>query len=154
MIAILQRILSCSVTADSEPYSECGKGLLVLLGVSKDDTEKDAELLANKIAKIRIFSDSEDRLNLSVSDIGGSVMVVPNFTLLASYKKGNRPDFLASAAPADAEKLFEYFCDIIAPLVPNVAKGKFRADMKVSLVNDGPITISMDSRVLRGERDI
>ena len=154
MIAILQRIASCSVTADGAPYSECGKGLLVLLGVSKEDTEADAELLAAKISKIRIFTDSEDKLNLSVADIGGSVMVVPNFTLLAAYKKGNRPDFLKSAAPDMAEKMFDYFCDFLAPLVPNVAKGKFRADMQVSLVNDGPITIAMDSRVLRGERDI
>lgn len=154
MIAVIQRIQSCSVTADGEPYSQCGRGLLVLLGVSRDDTEEDARLLSAKISKLRIFSDSDDKLNLSVGDVGGSIMAVPNFTLLASYKKGNRPDFFYSAAPEDAERLFEYFCSQLSGLVPNVQKGKFRADMQVSLVNDGPITISMDSRVLRGERSI
>ena len=87
MIAVLQRIRSCSVTADGEPYSECGAGLLVLLGVSKDDGEEDAKLLCEKISVLRIFCDGDDKMNLSVNDIGGSVMIVPNFTLLASYKK-------------------------------------------------------------------
>lgn len=154
MLAIIQRIINASVTADGESYSECGKGFLVLLGVSKDDTDEDARLLADKISKLRVFTDENDKLNLSVNDIGGSVMIVPNFTLYASYKKGNRPDFLYSAAPTEAERLFDYFSEYITELVPNVARGKFRADMKVSLVNDGPITIPMDSRVIRGTRTI
>lgn len=154
MIAVVQRVLSCSVTADGEPYSSIDKGLLVLLGVSRDDSEEDAALLASKISKMRIFSDSNDKLNLSVSDIGGSVMVVPNFTLLASYRKGNRPDFFMSAAPDRAEALFEFFSKNLASFVPRVETGKFRSDMRVELVNDGPITISMDSRVLKGERNI
>lgn len=154
MIAVLQRILSADVTADGEPYSKCGKGFLILLGVSVDDTEEDARLLCDKISKLRIFEDENEKLNLSVNDVGGSVMVVPNFTLLASYKKGNRPDFLKSAKPEAADRLFCYFCDYLGGLVPEVCRGKFRSDMKVSLVNDGPITISMDSRVLKGERDI
>ncbi len=154
MIAVLQRILEASVVADGEPYSQCGKGLLILLGVSSEDDEKDATLLADKISKMRIFEDSEEKMNLSVNDIGGSVMVVPNFTLLAGYKKGNRPDFIRSAKPDRANELFEFFCSYISGIVPFVAKGKFQSDMKVSLVNDGPVTISMDSRVLRGTREI
>lgn len=154
MIAVLQRIIEASVVADGEPYSQCGKGLLILLGVSAEDDEKDATLLADKISKMRIFEDSEEKMNLSVNDIGGSVMVVPNFTLLAGYKKGNRPDFIRSAKPDRANELFEFFCSYISGIVPSVAKGKFQSDMKVSLVNDGPVTISMDSRVLRGTREI
>lgn len=154
MIAVVQRIESASVVADGVPYSQCGKGFLVLLGVSAEDDEKDAVLLADKISKMRIFEDSDEKMNLSVNDIGGSVMVVPNFTLLAGYKKGNRPDFIRSAKPETANELFEYFCDYLKGIVPDVQRGKFRSDMKVSLVNDGPVTISMDSRVLRGLREI
>ncbi len=154
MLAILQRIRSASVVADGEQFSQCGRGFLILLGVSAEDTEEDARLLAEKIAKLRVFQDEAGKMNLSIGDIGGSVMVVPNFTLYASYRKGNRPDFFASAPPDRAEGLFAYFCDYIAPLVPNVCRGKFRADMQVSLINDGPVTIPMDSRVLKGERSI
>ena len=154
MIAVLQRIKSASVTADGEPFSSCERGFLVLLGVSAEDDEQDAKLLADKISKLRVFTDSEDKMNLSVNDIGGSVMVVPNFTLLAGYKKGNRPDFIRSAKPDRANELFEYFCDYIKGIVPLVARGKFQSDMEVSLVNDGPVTISMDSRVLRGTREL
>lgn len=154
MIAVLQRIESASVVADGEAYSHCGKGFLILLGVSCEDDETDAKLLADKISKLRVFTDSEDKMNLSVNDINGSVMVVPNFTLLAGYRKGNRPDFIRSAKPDRANELFEYFCEYISGIVPSVARGKFQSDMKVSLVNDGPVTISMDSRVLRGTREI
>lgn len=154
MIAVLQRVKSVSVKADGKPYSMSGKGFLVLLGVSAEDNEKDAELLADKISKMRVFEDSDEKMNLSVNDIGGSVMVVPNFTLLAGYKKGNRPDFIRSAKPDEANRLFEYFCEYISKFVPDVQKGKFRSDMEVTLVNDGPVTLSMDSRVLRGEREI
>ena len=154
MIAVVQRIESASVTADGVPYSQCGKGFLVLLGVPCEDDEKDATLLADKISKMRVFEDSDEKMNLSVNDIGGSVMVVPNFTLLAGYKKGNRPDFIRSAKPETANRLFEYFCDYLKGIVPDVQRGKFQSDMKVSLINDGPVTISMDSRVLRGLREI
>lgn len=154
MLAILQRIRSASVVADGEPYSQCGRGFLILLGVSAEDTERDAELLAEKIAKLRVFQDEAGKMNCSIGDIGGTVMVVPNFTLYASYKKGNRPDFFASAPPERAQGLFAYFCEYITPLVPAVCRGKFRSDMQVSLVNDGPVTIPMDSRVLKGERSI
>lgn len=154
MLAILQRILSASVVADGKPYSQCGQGFLILLGVSREDTEEDARLLAEKIAKLRVFQDAAGKMNRSIGEINGSVMVVPNFTLHASYKKGNRPDFFSSAPPERAEELFTYFCEYITPLVPAVCRGKFRSHMQVSLVNDGPVTIPMDSRVLRGERSI
>lgn len=154
MLAILQRIRSASVVADGKPFSQCGRGFLILLGVSTEDTEEDARLLAEKIAKLRVFQNAAGKMNVSIGDIGGSVMVVPNFTLYASYKKGNRPDFFASAPPERAKGLFVYFCDTITPLVPHVCRGKFQADMQVSLINDGPVTIPMDSRVLRGERSI
>ena len=154
MLAISQRILSASVIADGEPSSQCGRGFLILLGVSREDTEEDARLLAEKIAKLRVFQDAAGKMNCSIGEVDGAVMVVPNFTLYASYKKGNRPDFFASAPPERAEGLFTYFCEYIAPLVPAVCRGKFRSDMQVSLVNDGPVTIPMDSRVLRGERSI
>ena len=146
MLAILQRVRSASVIVDGELFSACERGFLILLGVSVEDTEEDARLLAEKIAKLRVFQDLEGKMNRSVCDIGGAVMVVPNFTLYASYKKGNRPDFLMSAPPERAEGLFEYFCEYIGTLVPSVCRGKFRADMQVSLVNDGPVTIWIDSK--------
>ncbi len=109
MIAVLQRIRSCSVTADGEPYSECGAGLLVLLGVSKDDSEEDAKLLCEKISVLRIFCDGDDKMNLSVNDIGGSVMIVPNFTLLASYKKGKAAGLYVQRPPRGGRKAFRLF---------------------------------------------
>ncbi len=148
MIAVLQRVSGASVTVDSEKVAECGKGFLILLGVARDDTEEDCRVLADKISKLRIFQDSEGKMNLSLSDVSGSVIVVPNFTLLASYKKGNRPDFFGSAPPAEAKRLFDYFVSYIEPLVPVVGRGIFGADMKVSILNDGPVTITMDSKVL------
>lgn len=154
MTAILQKISSAQVTVEGELISSCEKGFLILLGVSVEDNEEDARLLADKISKLRVFEDENDKMNLSVNDVGGTVMVVPNFTLLASYKKGNRPAFVHSAPPDRAESLYEYFCSYISDIVPAVAKGRFRSHMEVSLVNDGPVTIPMDSRVLRGQRDI
>ena len=149
MIAILQRVSRASVKVDGEIKGKIDKGFMILLGVANGDTEQDAALLAEKIAKMRVFTDENDKLNLSVNDIGGSLLVVPNFTLLASYKKGNRPDFLGSAAPAEAKRLFDYFTDYIGNLVPGTQKGVFGAHMEVELVNDGPITIPMDSRILK-----
>ncbi len=154
MIAVLQKVKSASVIADGEPWSKIGAGFLILLGVSGEDTEEDAKLLADKISKLRVFEDEDDKMNLSVNDVGGEIMVVPNFTLLASYKKGNRPAFVFSAEPGRAETLYDYFCDYITGLVPGVARGKFRSHMEVSLINDGPVTIPLDSRVLRGERTV
>ncbi|MBR6650313.1 MAG: D-tyrosyl-tRNA(Tyr) deacylase [Clostridia bacterium] len=154
MISVIQRVLSASVTVDGEKVANSGEGLLLLLGVSSEDNEEDARLLADKISKLRVFCDDNDKMNKSVYDIGGTVTVVPNFTLMASYKKGNRPDYMRGAKPERANELFEYFYTYILDLVPHVQKGIFKADMKVELINDGPVTIVMDSRVLRGEREV
>ena len=152
MIVILQRVSEASVTVDDACVARCNKGFLLLLGVAEGDEEKDADLLAEKIAKLRVFEDENERMNLSVTDVGGKILVVPNFTLLASYRKGNRPDFMNSARPEAAEKLFRYFCDRMDQLVPGVTRGIFGAHMHVSLVNDGPLTIPMDSQVLRAPK--
>ena len=148
MIAVLQRVKNASVSIDGALHSKIDNGLLILLGVKDGDSERDAELLSNKISKLRIFSDENDKMNLSVTDIGGSVLVVSNFTLLANYKKGNRPDYMNGAKPDEAHRLYEYFCSHISQLVPT-EKGVFGADMKVELLNDGPVTIVMDSEVLK-----
>ena len=154
MISVIQRVLSTSVTVEGERVANSEEGVLLLLGVSSEDNEQDARLLADKISKLRIFCDENDKMNKSVCDIGGTVTVVPNFTLMASYKKGNRPDYMRGANPERANQLFDYFCSYISNQVPRVQKGIFKADMKVQLVNDGPVTIVMDSRVLRGEREV
>lgn len=149
MIAVIQRVSRSSVTVDGERVAECGVGLLILLGVAKDDTEYDASILSDKISKLRIFQDENGKMNLSVNDISGSCVVVPNFTLLASCRKGNRPDFFGSADPAVAKQLFEKFSSFLSASVPDVTTGIFGADMKVDLLNDGPVTIVIDSADLR-----
>jgi len=152
MIAVIQRVTHASVTIDGTEHGSCGRGFMILLGVAKGDSERDAELLADKIAKMRIFEDADEKMNLALNDIGGSVLVIPNFTLLASYRRGNRPDFLGAEVPARASALFDYFCDYIGKSIPSVGRGVFGADMQVSLVNDGPITIHMDSEVLKAPK--
>ena len=150
MIAVIQRIAEGSVRIDGETVAECsGKGLLVLLGVARGDCEKDAELLADKIAKLRIFSDENDKMNLSVTDVDGGIIVVSNFTLLASYRKGNRPDYMNSADPETAEKLYEYFKSYIKKYTDKISCGRFGADMRTQMETDGPVTIVMHSSVLK-----
>ena len=151
MIVVLQRVLNSDVVIDGECVASGGHGLLLLAGVERGDDQNDAVLMAEKILKMRIFEDGDGKMNLSVSDIGGDIVVVPNFTLLAAYRKGNRPDFMNSAPPEAAKALFEYFRDYLAARI-HTESGVFGADMKVSLCNDGPVTISMDSRVLKRER--
>lgn len=148
MIAVLQRVSRASVTVDNEVCGKINEGLLILLGVKDGDTERDATLLADKISKLRIFSDENGKMNLSVKDISGSVLVISNFTLMANYKKGNRPDYMSGAKPDEANRLYTYFCDYISTLIPT-ERGIFGADMKVDLLNDGPVTIVMDSEVLK-----
>lgn len=148
MIAVIQRVKNASVSIDGALHSKIDGGLLILLGVKDGDSERDAELLANKISKLRIFSDENDKMNLSVMDVNGSALVVSNFTLLANYKKGNRPDYMNGAKPDEANKLYEYFCSCISTSVPT-EKGVFGADMKIELLNDGPVTIVMDSEALK-----
>ena len=154
MIAVIQRVAHASLTVEGVKVAECGVGLLILLGVAKDDTEYDASLLSDKISKLRIFQDDNGKMNLSVNDVSGSCVVVPNFTLLASCRKGNRPDFFGSAEPPVAKELFEKFTSFISEAVPGVTSGIFGADMKVDLLNDGPVTIVIDSADLRKNKSI
>ena len=152
MIAVIQRVNNATIYADEEFSGKIGKGLYILLGVIKGDEKKDAELLSEKIAKCRIFKDQDDKMNLSCQDIGGEVMIVSNFTLGANYKHGNRPDYFASAAPSEANELYEYFISLMKDKVVNVATGKFGADMRTEMSTDGPVTIVFDSEVLKGNK--
>lgn len=150
MTAVIQRVYSAKVYADGTLTGEIGKGLYILLGVLKGDKETDAEVLAEKISKLRIFSDSNGKMNLSVQDIEGDVMVVSNFTLGANYAHGNRPDYFASAEPNLANKLYEFFVSLMQKKVQLCQTGKFGSDMKTEMETDGPVTIVMQSDVLCG----
>jgi len=149
MIAVLQRAISASVTADGVPSGKCGKGFLILLGVLKEDTAADALLLAEKISKLRVFSDEDGKMNLSLKDVSGGALVVSNFTLGANYSHGNRPDFFESAPPSVAEPLYEEFSALLRERIGAVETGVFGADMQISLEADGPVTIVMDSEKLK-----
>ncbi|MDD6843283.1 MAG: D-aminoacyl-tRNA deacylase [Prevotellaceae bacterium] len=147
MRIVIQRVKHASVTINGNKKSEIGQGLLVLLGVCEEDTKEDAEWLARKVAALRVFDDSEGVMNRSVLDISGEIMVVSQFTLFASYKKGNRPSWLRAARHEISIPLYEYFCSQVSSLIGKpVATGEFGADMKVELLNDGPVTICMDSK--------
>ncbi len=148
MIAVLQRINSATVYADGVLSGNVGHGLYILLGVEKDDSEKDAELLAEKISKLRIFSDEAGKMNLSVNDVGGEVLVVSNFTLNANYSHGNRPDYFGGAAPDEANRLYEYFLTLMSSKVKKCESGVFGADMRTEMSTDGPVTIVMNSKAL------
>ena len=149
MKAVIQRVTSAAVHVDGELIDSCGHGLLILLGVATGDTEEDLERMLQKIVKLRIFEDENGKMNRSVQDIDGELLVVSQFTLLANYKHGNRPDYLGAAAPAEATRLYELFLERAKSYVRHVGHGKFGADMKVSLLNDGPVTIVMESDVLK-----
>jgi len=149
MKAVIQRVMTASVSINDEQKAQIEKGLVVLLGVGKQDTAADAELLARKIAALRIFSDENDKMNLSVKDIDGSLLVISNFTLYADTKKGTRPSFDPAMQPQKAKELYEYFCTALAKEEISISTGKFGADMKVSLVNDGPVTVILDTGVWR-----
>ena len=146
MRAVLQRVTSASVTVDGKIIGEIGKGLLVLIGAAADDTERECERLADKIINIRIFEDDEGKTNLSLGDVGGSLLIVSQFTLLADCHKGNRPSFINAGDPAKAEMLYERFVGLMRERCPRVETGSFGAEMKVSLLNDGPFTIVLDCR--------
>ena len=148
MIAVLQRVKKAAVSVDGNVVGECGEGLYVLLGVSREDTERDAELLAEKIVGLRIFTDEGGKMNYSLINIDGEMLVVSNFTLLASYRKGKRPDYMAAAAPEEADRLYRYFTELCAKNVKKVATGVFGAHMITDMQTDGPVTIVMDSKVL------
>lgn len=148
MTALLQRVSRASVAVGGIESGRIQNGLLIFLGVKKGDTERDACVLAEKISKLRIFSDENGKMNLSVKDTGGSALVVSQFTLCANYSHGNRPDFLDAAIPARAEELYEYFTARLRDRVGHVETGIFGADMQVSLINDGPVTVILESGVL------
>ena len=148
MRAVIQRVTKSSVTVDGEIKGSVGKGYNVLLGVMDGDTEAQAKLLAAKIAKLRVFEDEAGKMNKSVTDINGGILVISQFTLCADIKKGNRPSFTDSAAPDEANRLYEYFCSkLLENGVSKVEKGVFAADMKVEIHNDGPVTIVMDTDI-------
>lgn len=149
MIAVLQRVKDAAVTADGVLSGVIEEGLMILLGVLSGDTEEDARLLADKIAKLRIFTDENDKMNLSVNDIGGGALVISNFTLAANYVKGNRPDYLNAAHPTVAEPLYIRFTELLGERISCVETGRFGADMQISMTADGPVTIVMDSAVLK-----
>ena len=153
MKAVLQRVKRAHVAVDGEIVGECGEGLMILLGVANGDTEEDARLLSQKICNLRIFTDENDKMNLSVKNIDGEALVISQFTLMANYKKGNRPDYLESAPPAEANRLYEYFKALMSAELRHVGCGVFGAHMEVSLVNNGPVTIVMDSEVLKKKKD-
>lgn len=145
MIACIQRVSRAKVTVAGETSGEIGMGLLVLLGVAGDDTEADARRMAEKIAGLRIFEDDQEKMNLALADVGGAMLVVSQFTLLADCRKGRRPSFVAAAPPELAEKLYHVFVDAVARQGIAVATGRFREHMEVELVNDGPVTLVLDS---------
>ena len=140
MIALIQRALSASVTVAGQTIGEIGPGLLILLGVEKDDDEQKAQRLCDRVLGYRIFSDENGKMNLNVQQAGGSVLVVSQFTLAADTQKGMRPGFSGGAAPAEAERLYEYFVACCRERGLVAETGRFAADMQVSLVNDGPVT--------------
>lgn len=148
MKAIVQRVKSSSVSVDGKIIGNVEKGYNVLLGVMNGDKKEQAELLASKIAKLRIFEDEEGKMNLDILNIGGGILVVSQFTLCANIRKGNRPSFTDSAPPAEAEALYEYFCECLKNLgIGRVEHGEFGADMMVKIDNDGPVTIMMDTDI-------
>ncbi|MBK1878906.1 D-aminoacyl-tRNA deacylase [Pelagicoccus mobilis] len=147
MKAVIQRVTQASVTIDGQVHSSIGPGSLVLLGIHKDDTPEDITWIARKIANLRIFEDAEERMNQSLADIDGELLVISQFTLIASNKKGNRPSFNDAAPPAKGKADYEAVCQELERLTGKPVKtGVFAADMKVDLRNDGPVTILFDTR--------
>ena len=150
MKAILQRVSSARVDIDNKTVGKIDKGFLILLGVENGDEQRDAEVLAAKISGLRIFTDENDKMNLSLTDVGGGVLVISNFTLCADCSHGRRPSFIAAARPETAEPLYEYFCRKMTDNgISRVEKGVFGADMQVSLTNDGPVTFKINSKDLK-----
>ncbi len=146
MKLVIQRVSHASVRADGKTLGEIGKGYLVLLGVGAGDTTQMADRYIDKLYKLRIFPDENGKTNLSITDVGGEVLIVSQFTLYADCRKGNRPGFTDAAAPEEAEALYDYFVESCAAKFGRAAHGSFGADMKVSLENDGPFTLVWDSR--------
>ncbi|MCI7085451.1 MAG: D-aminoacyl-tRNA deacylase [bacterium] len=149
MKAVLQRVKSAKVKVDGKITGQIEQGFMILLGVEEGDTQKQADALALKISGLRIFTDENDKMNLSLADVGGNVLVVSNFTLCADCSHGRRPSFINAARPETAEPLYEYFCNqLLRNGVNKAEKGVFGADMLVSIENDGPVTLIIDSKDL------
>lgn len=150
MKAVIQRVKNARVDVDEKTVGEISEGYLILVGVMDGDTEEDAEILAKKTANLRIFTDEDDKMNKSILDIDGEVLAVSQFTLCADVRKGNRPSFINSAVPDEANRLYEYYCSkLIENGVRKVEKGVFGAHMEVSLLNNGPVTILYDTEIWR-----
>ena len=148
MRAVIQRVTRAKVTVEREVIGEIDKGLVVLLGVARDDSGTDVDYLAQKIAALRIFDDDEGTMNLSVKDIGGSLLVISQFTLYGDVRRGLRPSWINAAAPEVAQPLYELFLSRAREVIEQVEAGSFGSNMQVELVNDGPVTILLDSRKL------
>ena len=146
MLIVLQRVLKASVNIDDSIYSSIENGFVALIGFQPDDNENDLSFMVRKILRIRIFDDENGALNQSISDINGDILLVPNFTLAADTTRGNRPGFSTAMPPNDAKVMFEKFVDDVSSLHASVTSGLFGADMQVSLINDGPITISLGTK--------
>ncbi|MGN0615612.1 D-aminoacyl-tRNA deacylase [Ruminococcus flavefaciens] len=144
MRIVLQRVTSASVKVDGNIIGKIGTGFLLLFGVGHEDTEEDCRRLADKISGLRIFSDENDKINLDLESVGGQLLVVPQFTLYADCRKGNRPNFIQAAKPEKANALYEYFVEYLRSKGKHVETGEFGADMKVELLNDGPFTVILE----------
>ena len=146
MRAVVQRVIESDVTVDGRITGAIKKGLMVLLGVAEDDTEQDAEYMAGKVAGLRIFEDEDEKMNLSVQDVGGQILAVSQFTLMGDVRKGKRPSFTKAARPEEADRLYRIFMDMLHSQDLHVEEGIFQADMLVKIYNDGPVTILLDSK--------
>ncbi len=152
MTLVIQRVKRAAVSVDGEVVGSCGEGLMMLLGVADGDDRSDAEVLARKAVNLRVFTDEAGKMNLSLKDIGGEALAVSNFTLLANYRKGNRPDYMLAAKPDLAEELYEYFVSLLRAELSHVGTGVFGAHMEIDISADGPVTIVMRSDIFRQQK--
>jgi D-tyrosyl-tRNA(Tyr) deacylase len=146
MITIIQRVTTAKVTVNNQDIGKIDTGIMALVAVEKEDSEKDAQRLLERILNYRVFADSEDKMNLSLKDINGGLLLVPQFTLAADTQKGNRPSFISAAPPEKGKALFDYLQQLARQTYPQVEFGQFGADMRVSLVNNGPVTFTLRTR--------
>ena len=144
MKLVIQRVKESKVEVENKIVGKINQGFLVLVGITHDDNKEKAEYLANKLCKLRVFTDENDKMNLGLKDVGGELLIVSQFTLYADCSQGNRPSFTEAAKPEKANELYEYFCELCQNNEIHVEKGIFGADMKISLINDGPVTIVME----------
>ncbi|MCK9622497.1 MAG: D-aminoacyl-tRNA deacylase [Methylobacter sp.] len=146
MITIIQRVTTAKVTVNNQDIGKIDTGIMALVAVEKADTEKDAQRLLERILNYRIFADSDDRMNLSLRDINGGLLLIPQFTLAADTQKGNRPSFISAAPPEKGKELFDYLQQLAKQIYPKVEFGQFGADMQVALINNGPVTFTLRTR--------